>query len=159
MRHETIARGVLVVQQRTQERGAAVPQARRVLSSSLQYLCLSGRLAGDAVMHMTPSRFACDASLMLPLRQSLDVNKPVLLDTVWMHVLHLILAQLWPGLDLPVGLISYLAFRRHSCLPSQSIDSSPRLLVLGVESSSLFSGKCIILTLGQVVEVFGYFQV
>lgn len=114
MRHKTVARGVLVIQQRTQERGAAVPQARLVLSSILQYLCLSGRLAGDAVMHMTPSRFAYDASLMLPLRQSLDVNKPVHLDTVWMHVLHLILAQLWLGLYLTVGPISYLAFRRHS---------------------------------------------
>jgi hypothetical protein len=67
-------------------------------------------------MHMTPWIRVGDASSMLTLRQSLDVNKRSHLDTIWMHVLRINLAQLWPGLDLPDGLI----FQRHSYLLSQS---------------------------------------
>lgn len=91
---------------------------------------------------------------MLMLRQSLDVNKRSHMDTIRMYVLRINLAQLWPGLDLPDGLIfNVIPFFQGS--PT----TSPRVLSLSAETSSLFNGKFMILILGQLIEVFSYFRV
>lgn len=55
---------------------------------------------------------------------------------------------------LPSGRDQPPVLQRHSYLSKSALQLRQRILVLSVETSSLFSSKCVILTLGQAVEVF-----